>query len=47
MEIMFGSIIGSGALVLLGFVGGAVFSYLFLRANPKKKARLDSEVDKL
>jgi len=47
MEIMFGSVIGTGAVALVSFVGGAVFSYLFLRANPKKKAKLDSEVDKL
>lgn len=47
MEIMFGSIIGTGAVALVSFVGGVVFSYLFLRANPNKKAKLDDKVDKL
>ena len=28
-----------------GFVGGVVFSYLFLRANPNKKAAVDKWVD--
>jgi hypothetical protein len=32
-------------VAVAAFVGGAVFSYLFLRANPKKKAFLDKEVD--
>jgi hypothetical protein len=33
-------------IAVLGFLAGAVFSYLFLRANPKKKASLDEAVNK-
>jgi hypothetical protein len=33
-----GNVLVAGA----GFVAGAVFSYLFLRANPKKKAAVDT-----
>lgn len=33
--------------VVVGFVAGAVFSYLFLRANPNKKAILDEQVNKV
>lgn len=32
---------------VVAFVGGAVFSYLFLRANAQKKAALDAEVNKV
>lgn len=32
---------------VLAFAGGAVFSYLFLRANAQKKAKLDTEVNKI
>ena len=39
--------IGSGILLGIGVVIGAVFSYLFLRANPDKKAELDAEVEKI
>lgn len=39
--------VGTAVLVVVAFVGGAVFSYLFLRANPNKKAKLDSEVSKV
>lgn len=35
---------GSVALALVAFAGGAVFSYLFLRANPNKKQELDKRV---
>lgn len=31
----------------VAFVAGAVFSYLFLRANAHKKAVLDAEVNKI
>lgn len=40
----------AGELVVAGIVGvvvGGVFSYLFLRANPDKKAKLDEEVEKI
>jgi uncharacterized membrane-anchored protein YhcB (DUF1043 family) len=39
--------IGPVVLVIAGVVVGAVFSYLFLRANPDKKAELDEEVEKI
>lgn len=39
--------VGSVVLTVVAFVGGVVFSYLFLRANPNKKAQLDKEVAKL
>ena len=39
--------IGLVALVAAAFVGDAVFSYLFLRANPRKKVKLDKAVDKI
>lgn len=42
-----GSIVGIGAVALVAFVVGGSFTYLFLRANPKKKAFLDEEVAKL
>jgi threonine/homoserine/homoserine lactone efflux protein len=35
------------AIVVVAFAGGAVFSYLFLRANAQKKAKLDAEVNKV
>lgn len=35
------------ALVLVAFVGGAVFSKLFFRANPKKDAVVNAEINKL
>lgn len=35
------------ALVILAGVAGAVVLYFFLRANPKKKALIDTEVGKL
>lgn len=38
--------VGLVVVALVAFAGGAVFSYLFLRANPNKKAGLDKEVDK-
>lgn len=44
---MVASLIGTGSIVAVSFVAGAVFSYLFLRANPNKKAALDAEVDEL
>lgn len=44
--IMLGLSVGTPVLVVVSFVAGAVFSYLFLRANPNKKAKLDSEVTK-
>jgi len=34
-------------LVVVAFVGGAVFSKLFFRANPKKNAIVDAEINKL
>lgn len=34
-------------VAVVAFVGGAVFSYLFLRANPQKKAAVDAEVAKV
>jgi len=34
-------------LVVLGVVGGSVGLYLILRNNPKIKAKVDAEVDKL
>jgi hypothetical protein len=34
-------------LVVAGFLGGVVFSYLFLRANPNKKDVIDAEVNKI
>ena len=34
-------------VAVAAFVGGAVFSYLFLRVNPAKRAALDAEVKKL
>jgi hypothetical protein len=34
------------AIGVASFVGGAVFSYLFLRANAQKKAALDAAVAK-
>lgn len=35
-------------LIAVGaFVAGVVFSYLFLRANPNKKAALDKAVSKV
>lgn len=33
-------------LVVAAFIGGIVFSYLFLRANPNKKGQIDAAVDK-
>jgi len=33
-------------LMIASFIGGAVFSYLFLRANGDKKATLDTTVNK-
>jgi len=39
--------IGPAILVIVGVVIGAVGSYLFLRANPDKKAELDEEVEKI
>lgn len=42
MTIMLGSIVGSAALVVAGVVIGAVAGYLVLRANPNKKAAVDS-----
>ena len=38
--------VGLVVVALAAFAGGAVFSYLFLRANPNKKAVLDKEVSK-
>lgn len=47
-NIMFAVVnIGTVVVALAAFVAGAVFSYLFLRANPNKKSVLDKEVDKL
>lgn len=43
---MFG-LIGTVVVPVITFVGGAVFSYLFLRANPNKKAVLDAEIPAL
>lgn len=34
-------------VAVVAFAGGAVFSYLFLRANAEKKAKLDAEVAKV
>jgi hypothetical protein len=34
-------------MLVLGTVLGAVFFYFFLRANPKKKALLDKQADRL
>ncbi len=31
--------------IIAGFIGGAIFSYLFLRSNPNKKAVADKWVD--
>jgi hypothetical protein len=33
-------------VAVIAFAGGAVFSYLFLRANAQKKAALDAAVAK-
>jgi len=34
-------------VAVVAFVGGAIFSYLFLRANPNKKAQVDTLVKKV
>lgn len=45
---LFAVLDGSHVVVaVISAVASAVVSYLFLRANPKKKAVLDSEVNKL
>ena len=44
------AVVDGGGLIVVGIavlVIGAVFSYLFLRANPDKKAKLDEEVEKI
>lgn len=41
------ALIGTVAIGAVAFIGGAVFSYLFLRANPAKKAAVDAEVAKV
>lgn len=44
------AVVDGAAVVVVGvisLVAGAVFSYLFLRANPDKKAVLDEEVEKI
>lgn len=49
MENIIAEVTGAGAVVIAvaGVVVGAVFSYLFLRTNPDKKAVLDEEVEKI
>lgn len=39
--------VGAVGLAVVAFVAGAVFSYLFLRANPNKKRVVDEEVTKI
>lgn len=44
------AVVDGGGLIAVGIAGlliGGVFSYLFLRANPDKKAKLDEEVEKI
>jgi hypothetical protein len=41
---MIASVFGIG-LAVVAVVGAVVGSYLFLRANPQKKAKLDAEVN--
>lgn len=41
------SIIGTLVVAVVSSVAGAVGSYLFLRANPGKKAAVDAEVAKV
>lgn len=44
------AVVDGAAVVVVGVIGlvvGAVFSYLFLRANPDKRAKLDEEVEKI
>lgn len=40
-----GSGVGVVLVAVVSAVAGAVFSYLFLRANPNKKAAIDKQVD--
>lgn len=42
-----GAGIGVVVVVVVSAIAGAVFSYLFLRANPNKKAVVDREVDEI
>lgn len=44
---MIASIVGVSLIVVAAVVGAVVFSYLFLRSNPAKKAAIDAEVDKI
>lgn len=44
------AVVDGGGLIVVGIaalVVGGVFSYLFLRANPDKKSKLDEEVEKI
>lgn len=43
---MIASIVGIG-LAVVAVVAAAVGGYLFLRANPQKKAKLDAEVNQI
>lgn len=38
---------GTLTFVVLAVVAGSVFMYFFLRANPKKRAAIDAEVDRI
>lgn len=42
-----GSGVGIVVVAVVSAVAGAVFSYLFLRANPNKKAVIDREVNEI
>lgn len=46
-NIILGSVIGSGFLVLAGAVIGVVGGYLFGRSNPKKLAKVNDYVKSL
>lgn len=46
-EAGFGSGVGVVVVAVVSAVAGAVFSYLFLRANPNKKAAIDQEVNEI
>jgi hypothetical protein len=41
------ALIGKSVLLLAGLGGAVVVTYLFLRANPKKRAAVDSAVDSI
>jgi hypothetical protein len=43
---MIAGIVGSVALLVAGAIGGAVFAYLFFRANKNKKAAVDAAVNR-